>query len=245
MVTAPIEPFDSTRGYPSGWIGVTKVHQSPCIIRAAQQPAPIGHLSLTFYRNMITVWLTASARQAALMLDIVYRNTAQRRCRRTPPHVLYRGIPLYSIDPRNHFSWNRDFRRNHSGFQRDGRAENSAKCHKRGVAEPSLAADQLQPLILGERLDAQLRGFAGLRARIGADDDVVGLFRHRARDLRAQGLGAGLGLVAGHLLQAAREHHGLALDRRAAGLRTDEILDVQFFLQLVQDLQIMLLAEKG
>jgi hypothetical protein len=66
------------------------------------------------------------------MLDIVYPNTVHRRAaggRAFLPHMPVpsrrtgAGIPLYGIDPENHFSWNRDFCRNAHSEQLISRAE--------------------------------------------------------------------------------------------------------------------------
>ena len=67
-----------------------------------------------------------------------------------------------------------------------------------------------------EHRHAELRRLAELRARARAGHHVVGLLRHRARDLGAEALGHRLGLVARHLFQGAGEHHGLAGDRGVA-----------------------------
>ena len=65
-------------------------------------------------------------------------------------------------------------------------------------------------------LDAEFRGLLELRARAGARHDDVGLLRDGARDLGAEPLGHGLGLLARHLLERAGEHHRLARDRGLA-----------------------------
>jgi len=51
---------------------------------------------------------------------------------------------------------------------------------RRGLwrAGAALAADQLQPLVLAEHLDAVLFGFGQFRAGAGAGDDIIGFLRH-------------------------------------------------------------------
>src|SRR5579862_4741612 len=60
----------------------------------------------------------------------------------------------------------------------------------RGLANPG----ELQPFGFVERRHAERGGLGRLRPGIGADDDVIRLGRHRACNVRAQRLGARLGL---------------------------------------------------
>src|SRR6266545_3378842 len=76
----------------------------------------------------------------------------------------------------------------------------------------ALLADQLEPFVLGEDGNAEILGLGELRARAGTRNHVVGLLRHRACGLGAEPLGHGLGLVARHLFERAREYDGLAGD---------------------------------
>src|SRR5258705_3495782 len=71
-------------------------------------------------------------------------------------------------------------------------------------------AHEIEPLIFREHRHTEVLRLAKLRAGAGAGDHIVGLLRHRARDLGAEPLGHGFGLVAGHLFERAGEDHGLA-----------------------------------
>ena len=88
-----------------------------------------------------------------------------------------------------------------------------------------------------------LLGLGELRAGARTGHHVVGLLRHRARDLRAQPLGHRLGLVARHLLQRAGEHHGLAGDRRVRLHRLHR-LDFDFVEQRVERVDVARLLEE-
>ena len=82
-----------------------------------------------------------------------------------------------------------------------------------------MRADQSQPGVFVDGLDAQFRGLFRLRSRPGAGDQQIGLGADGASDLGAQGFGPGLGLGTGHLFQRAGEDHGLARDRRCRSRR--------------------------
>src|SRR5205807_2068291 len=66
---------------------------------------------------------------------------------------------------------------------------------------------------LVEERHPELLGLGELRARILAHDDVAGLLRHAACDLAAARLDLGLRILAGELVEAAREHEGQAGER--------------------------------
>ena len=67
--------------------------------------------------------------------------------------------------------------------------------------------------------------FHELGAGAGTGDNIIRLFRNRARHLGAETLGGGLGLVACHLLQRTGKHNGLAGDSeiRARLFRIDNL----------------------
>src|SRR3954466_5805369 len=80
-----------------------------------------------------------------------------------------------------------------------------------GVEEPAKAC-------LVEDRHAELLRLRGLGAGVGADDDVVGLLRHRTGRLATAAQDRLLGLVAGEALERPRDDHRLALERAVDGL---------------------------
>src|SRR5690606_22858471 len=104
--------------------------------------------------------------------------------------------------------------------------------------------NQLQPLILAQHLHAELGGLGGLGAGVFADDDVIGLLGDGGGDLGAEGFGAGLGLVAGHLGQRAGEDDGLAGNRAAFGADHLGVLDLDLLREVVEGLEVVLLGEE-
>ena len=87
------------------------------------------------------------------------------------------------------------------------------------------------------------RGGVELGAGAGAGDDDVRLLGHRARHLGPEALGHGLGLLARHLLQRAREDHRLAGHGALAGHRLQR-LRRDLLQQRVDDLEVVRLAEE-
>src|SRR5260370_4869602 len=108
------------------------------------------------------------------------------------------------------------------------------------------SAGELHPLFFGQRLDAELSGFAGLGAGILADYHETGLLRHRVGDLGAQLLGARFGGVARHRGELAGEDHDLVRERRVGGDPAAlHALDGELIAQVADDLAIVAFAEEG
>src|SRR5258708_14348095 len=84
----------------------------------------------------------------------------------------------------------------------------SPRSLRREVRRPPSPLDQLQPIIFGEHVNAEFARLGELVAGVFAGDDVIGLLRHRARDLGAESLRHLLGLIAGEFGIRYREPDG-------------------------------------
>ena len=100
---------------------------------------------------------------------------------------------------------------------RSGRAGVTLRPEPPRASPASALAHQRQPCILVDHLDAELARLVELGAGARPGDDEVVFFDTEPATLAPSRSAMRLGLLAGHLLQRAGEHHGLAGDGRCGG----------------------------
>src|ERR1019366_10268849 len=123
---------------------------------------------------------------------------------------------------------------------------NSAPSSRRAKAASAAVEQGQQPRLVDDR-DAERLGLRELGAGFGAGDDVVGLLRHRARDLAALRLDHLLRVFARQRWQGAGEDEGLAGERlrRRAGFAFALRPFDPCLQPAIDDLEVMRLVEES